>query len=182
MSEQAPEPAGGGGGGGAAGLFKRKIGPFPMWAWLLIGVALILGYVYLKRQQASQAATSATSESTAAQSAVASQIPQFVNQTYTSVTPPAAATTPAATSTGTTSTTPARPTQITASGADSGDLNQIAGKYGLTEQQLIAANPGLRKVRVHPANSKTKLVPLIGSGLPVPSGTVIKIPPIPAKA
>jgi hypothetical protein len=182
MSEQAPEPAGGGGGGGGGGLFKRKIGPLPMWAWLAIGATIILAYVIIKRQSSSSAASTTTADT----STPASDVPQFINQTYTTVTPPAAS------GTGTTTTTPpvgttlpvvktpppaARPSQITASGKDTGDINQIAKLYGLTEQQLIAANPGLRKIKVKSPNGKT--IPLIGSGAPVPKGTVVKIPSAP---
>jgi hypothetical protein len=72
---------------------------------------------------------------------------------------------------------PARPTSITATGTDSGDLNQIAGKYGITENALIAANPSLKTMYTHAANS-TKKIKLIGSGLPVPAGTKLVIPPI----
>lgn len=48
MSEQAPEtrtPAGGPPPGKKENVFTRKIGPLPMWAWLAIAAALILGYV-----------------------------------------------------------------------------------------------------------------------------------------
>jgi hypothetical protein len=183
VSEQAPEApppaAGGGGGGGAGGFLKRKLGPFPMWAWLVIGAALIGMYVIYKRNQASQAAAT----STAATSTDASQIPQFVNQTYTTVTPPAAPTPaagpppPVVTNPGGPMTPPpkSRPTQITATGADTGDINQIAKQYGLTETQLIAANPGLRRLKVRVGK---KSVPLIGSGAPIPKGTVVKIPAV----
>ena len=81
--------------------------------------------------------------------------------------------------TGTTTPTTTRPSQITATGEDTGDINRIAQQYGLTETQLIAANPGLRKIKVKVGK---KTVPLIGSGAPIPKGTVVKIPPIPAKS
>jgi hypothetical protein len=180
MSEQAPEAPAGGGGGGGGSVFKRKLGPFPMWGWLAIGAVVILAYVIIKRQSASSAAT------TASTSTPASDIPQFVNQTYTTVTPPAApppatglpspppvVANPGGPNVPAGGSTP-RPTQITSTGTDTGDINQIAKKYGLTEQQLIAANPGLRKLRVKSPNGKS--IPLIGSGAPIPRGTVIKIP------
>jgi hypothetical protein len=182
MSEQAPEPAaGGGGGGGAGGFLKRKLGPFPMWAWLAIGATVILGYVVIKSRQSSAASGAGTAaSSTADTSTPAADIPQFVNQTYTTVTPPTAAppaatapTTPVTTNPGGPVAPAPRPTQITATGADMGDINQIAKMYGLTETQLINANPGLRKDKV---TVKGKSVPLIGSGAPVPKGTIIKIP------
>ena len=76
--------------GGSA--FKRKLGPFPMWAWLAIGAAIIIGasVILRKKSAASTADTSNTSDQTAADSTLAADIPQFVNQTYTTVTPPAA--------------------------------------------------------------------------------------------
>ena len=69
--------------------------------------------------------------------------------------------------------TTTRPTSYTATGTDTGDINQIAKQFGLTEQQLIAANPNLKKLKVKVGN---KSVNLIGSGAPVPKGTVLKIP------
>jgi len=174
MSEPAPEAPSRGGGGS---VFTRKLGPMPMWAWLAIGVAVIGVYIYFRRQQGAQAA-----QSTADTSTPASDVPQFVNQTYTTVSPPAAEA-PSGTGTGGTpgpvtpiGTTPvktARPRQITASGKDEGDINQIARKYGLTEQALIRANPMLRHIKVRVGK---RSVPLIGSGAPVPAGTVLKIP------
>lgn len=68
-----------------------------------------------------------------------------------------------------------RPTSITAGGHDTEDINNYARQYGLTEQQLIAANPGLRKMRVKVGN---RSVPLIGSGAPVPAGTKLNIPAV----
>jgi len=64
-------------------VFTRKIGPMPMWAWVAIISAVIIGYAYWKNKQA----TSSSAPGTATTSA---QVPQFVNQTYTTVTPPAA--------------------------------------------------------------------------------------------
>lgn len=187
MSEQAPEAPPGGGGGN---VFKRKIGPLPMWAWLAIGAAIIGLYVIWRKNQASQAAAS----STAGTSTPASDVPQFINQTYTTVTPPAAPAPVAAATPGPVTnpggvnrphpTNPggpdrppgpiSRPRQITATGEDTGDINQIAKRYGLTEQELIRANPELRKIKVRVGR---KSVPLIGSGAPIPKGTIVRIPP-----
>ncbi len=61
-------------------MFTRRIGPLPMWVWLLVGLGLIGVYVYWKRNQASSTATTAN----------ASQVPQFVNQVYTNGVPPVA--------------------------------------------------------------------------------------------
>jgi hypothetical protein len=65
-------------------VFTRKIGPMPMWAWVAIISVILIGYAYYRnKQSAAAAATTATGTD-------ASQVPQFVNQTYTSVTPPVA--------------------------------------------------------------------------------------------
>lgn len=71
-----------------------------------------------------------------------------------------------------------RPTSITAPGTDSGDINRLAIQYGLTEAELIAANPFLKTVKV---TVNGKKVNLIGSGQPVPGGTKLTIPPVPVK-
>lgn len=68
-------------------VFTRHIGPLPMWAWLLISLGLIGVYYVWHRNQAAQQASPSMATGTDA-----SQVPQFVNQTYTSVTPPAAPT------------------------------------------------------------------------------------------
>lgn len=95
MSEPAPErvaaaPRAGGGGGN---IFTNKIGPLPMWAW--VGIAAGILVVWRFYSSKNSAASTAT---TASQSTAADQVPQFVNQTYTTVTAPSV---PAA-STGTT--------------------------------------------------------------------------------
>ena len=63
-------------------VFTRKIGPLPMWAWLAIVSAVILGYAWYKNRQSGSSTASQSS------TANASQVPQFVNQTYTTVQPP----------------------------------------------------------------------------------------------
>ena len=62
-------------------VFTRKLGPLPMWAWVAIVSAILIGYFYLKNKQSASTSPTGTN---------ASQIPQFVNQVYTSVTPPTA--------------------------------------------------------------------------------------------
>ena len=91
MSQMAPEaapaaPAAPAAGGGKQGgnVFTRKIGPMPMWAWVAIISVVLIGYAYYRNKQSAAAA------STTATGTDASQVPQFVNQTYTSVTPPTA--------------------------------------------------------------------------------------------
>ena len=67
-----------------AETFTRKIGPLPMWAWTAIVGAVIVGWAWWKNRQ------SGSSSSTTSSTANASQVPEFVNQTYTSVQPPSA--------------------------------------------------------------------------------------------
>lgn len=172
--------------GGGMSALTRKLGPLPVWGWMGIGLALALAYYFITKNKKSSASTAA---STADTTTAASQIPQFVNQTYTTVVPPA--TPPPTSSTGTTSSTGSgtgttstgtgttgsgttRPTSYTATGDDSGDINRIAQSFGLTEDQLIAANPSLKKMTVTLNGKKVKL---IGSGAPVPAGTKLVIPP-----
>jgi len=66
-------------------VFTNKIGPLPMWAWVAIIGAAILGYAYFKNR-------SSGSSTAASSSTPASDVPEFVNQTYTTVTAPAAPT------------------------------------------------------------------------------------------
>ena len=85
MSESAPE------GGGGGSFFTRKAGPLPMWGWMAIVGVLVLVYAYYKK---SKNATAATTQSTATNNTPggvdSSLVPQFINQTYTQETPPAA--------------------------------------------------------------------------------------------
>jgi len=67
-------------------IFTRKIGPLPMWVWLTIGIAIVVGFALYKSRTSSSGAGSQADQS--ATGTDASQIPQFVNQTYTTVTPP----------------------------------------------------------------------------------------------
>jgi|SRR5215469_1857712 len=73
----APEPTGGGG-----NFFTQKWGPLPVWAWMAGGAAALLIVSYLRNKQNASASPSATDTTGA------SQIPQFVNQDYTTVSPP----------------------------------------------------------------------------------------------
>ena len=61
-------------------VFTRKLGPIPTWGWVLIAVGLIGVYYLWHRNTQTQTATGTN----------ASQVPQFVNQVYTSGTPPTA--------------------------------------------------------------------------------------------
>lgn len=68
-------------------VFTRKIGPMPMWAWVAIISAALIGYAFYKNKQSSAASTSATSPDT-----TPPQIDQFqlnMPPVQTTVTPPA---------------------------------------------------------------------------------------------
>ena len=85
MSEAPPEtraPSRSSSGGG--NVFTHRLGPLPTWVWIAIAAALIIAYSWWK----SKSANAASSANTAASSTPADQVPQFVNQTYTTVTPP----------------------------------------------------------------------------------------------
>lgn len=98
MSSMAPEAppapvAGGKASSSAAGRnpLKRKIGPLPTWAWVAILAAVIVAWAYWKNRTSSANSSSGTSSSGAPSDTTdASQVPQFVNQTFTTVTPPTA--------------------------------------------------------------------------------------------
>src|SRR5215469_1481095 len=60
-------------------VFTRHIGPLPMWVWLVIVGAVVVGWAWYRNRSQPASSVSGTS---------ASQVPQFVNQTYTTVQPP----------------------------------------------------------------------------------------------
>ena len=87
MSEVTPEaPTRPSSGGKKENVFTHKFGPLPMWAWVAIISAVLIGYYYWKNKKAASQTPTVPD---------ASQVPQFVNQVYTNVTPPTAPATPA---------------------------------------------------------------------------------------
>ena len=87
MSETSVESSSGGGGN----VFTRKVGPLPMWGWMAIILVIVVAYSYFKKQHTGTAATAAAAAAGNAPGGVdASLVPQFINQTYTDVQPPAA--------------------------------------------------------------------------------------------
>jgi hypothetical protein len=169
----------------AGNAFTRKLGPLPLWGWMGIGLALGLVYYFWQKNKASAASNGTASSSATGDTEPADQTPPYIIQNYSTdvnaqtVTPPIVQINPNAPPTPPPPpTNTKRPTKITATGTDTGDINQIAKKYGLTEQELIAANPQLKKLQVKVGN---KSVPLIGSGAPVPKGTQLTIPAVPTK-
>ena len=80
MSEPAPERAA----RGKGNVFTHRIGPLPMWVWVVvIGGVIVAWSLYKSRTSAS------TSSSTDTTGTSAADVPQFVNQTYTTVQAPA---------------------------------------------------------------------------------------------
>ena len=78
------QPPGGSSGrsssGGITGL-TSKIGPLPVWGWLAVATILaVVWYLYQKNN-----ATTSSGSGTSSDTTSSSLIPQFVNQTYTSV-------------------------------------------------------------------------------------------------
>lgn len=77
-------------GGGGGNVFTRKIGPLPMWGWMAIALLLAVFYYLYRKNTAAKAGSSSPSTVNTPGGVDASLVPQFVNQTYTNVTPPAA--------------------------------------------------------------------------------------------
>jgi hypothetical protein len=73
---------------------QKKIGPLPLWAWGGLAIGGALAYYFAKGKGKKSATTQPTAQPTAqattpAVGTLASQVPQFVNQTYTNPAPPA---------------------------------------------------------------------------------------------
>lgn len=160
-------------------VFTRKIGPLPMWGWVAIVGGGILAWALYKRRTAG-----ATTSSGASTGVDASQIPQFVNQTYVSTTPPVAGPPGVGgpiTDRGfvnhpkpPTSNWPGgrQPGPAVLPGGSSvrterlrhkGNLQQIATRNKIDVEDLIEANPELAKYK--------------GTGKQLPVGTTVRIPP-----
>ena len=81
------EPQGGGG-----GVLGRRVGNFPLWVWIGLGLAGLLAYSSYKKNKTAQQTTAQSgtlpTTQTASGSTPASLIPQFVNQVYDNPTPP----------------------------------------------------------------------------------------------
>lgn len=81
-----------GGGGGSDNPLTRKLGAFPLWVWLGLGLAGALAYAnwHKSKTAASQQSLNGSlpTTQTASGSTPASLIPQFVNQVYENPTPP----------------------------------------------------------------------------------------------
>jgi hypothetical protein len=172
-------------------VFTRKLGPLPMWAWMAIALVLAIAYyLYKKKSAASAASATGASSGTAANTpggVDASLVPQFVNQTYTNVSPPAvpittsptvsAPATPAAAATSTISGAPGSYTTGLAGGLNEWtstgkySLNTVAKSHGMTAQQLIATSTS--------AENNPLLAAYVKKGnynAPLPAGIQVFIP------
>ncbi|MDA8319059.1 MAG: hypothetical protein M0030_04485 [Actinomycetota bacterium] len=162
-------------------LFTRHIGPLPMWGWLLIAGGGILGYAFYSGSFSSSGSSSSGTTG-------AGQVPQFVNQVYTSGQPPTQPTVPAPAPipvdhgpgpgggppvTGPPQWFGPRPgpgPKPPGKGGGGGNYLKSSGKYdlqgiakghGLTEKQLLQLNPQLRKYS--------------GTGKHIPRGTKVRL-------
>lgn len=166
MSSMAPEspPAAAPARGGGGNVLTRKIGPLPTWAWVAIVSVILIAFAYWRN---SQSGGSTAASSTAADGTDASQVPQFVNQTYTSVTPPAAGPPTAAPTPGGTQ-IPGHHV-VTATGKET--LAQIAKRYGTSPADIIAYT---KKHKTHISPTESKFLQK-GKGR-VPRGLVLWVP------
>lgn len=142
----------------AENFLTRKVGPMPMWVWMGGAVLVLLIFSVYRNNQAANTANSAAASSTTDSTVPADQVPDYINQIYTTVnTPPVNVTTgaPAGTPTSTTPpvTTPTRggsptpppprrpvsaPMSYTVKHGDT--LSSIASRYGTTWQALWTYN------------------------------------------
>jgi hypothetical protein len=108
---------------------KRKIGPLPTWVWVIIVAAALLGWsLYRSRTSSASPGTDTTGDTTDA-----SQVPQFVNQTFVQPGPPSA---PAPAPTGTPAPAPQGIKTLTVGRAMT--LQQFAKEHHWTDVTLAA--------------------------------------------
>lgn len=97
MSEPTAAPAKAPGGGKKENVFTHKLGPLPMWGWVGIAAAVLVAWrLYSAKKNGSSTSTNSGTAGNGsaglAGGASPYDIPQFVNQTYTTVTGPPAPT------------------------------------------------------------------------------------------
>lgn len=76
-------------GQGGGNFWTQKVAGVPMMVWGLLVVGGIVLFAYLRKKSGSGNTSSTAAQQATADETAASQVPQFVNQTYTSVYPPA---------------------------------------------------------------------------------------------
>lgn len=69
-------------------VFTRKIGPLSMWVWMLIALAIAVTYYLYKKNSANSTTSNQNTAANTPGGTDSSLVPQFVNQTYTDVSPP----------------------------------------------------------------------------------------------
>lgn len=163
MSETPPEAPPRQPSTGKLGVWGKKLGPMPAWAWAAILLGAVIVFMYYRNK--SSGSTSGTSTSTADNSAAASQVPQFVNQTYTTVTPP---TSPGVPPSPVDNQIPGH-TTVQATGKET--LEQIASKYGTTPADIVAFSEA-HKVHISPTEARFFKHP---TGK-VPKGIILWVP------
>lgn len=62
-------------------VLTRKLGPLPTWAWVVIAAGIVIALAWFKTRQGNKKQPDTGG---------AGQIPEFVNQTYTTIQPPVA--------------------------------------------------------------------------------------------
>lgn len=166
MSVQVEESGGGGGGGG--GILRQKMGPWPVWLYLVLVTAAGLAYYLYERHKngsSSSASTSTTGTASTGQMTGSANVPDYVFQNTTNVTeppdqvnitpPPPPAPTPPVTTTpppktvpppGKTTKPPTKPVDkepvmsntYTVKAGDT--LNSLAKKFGISRVELAHDN------------------------------------------
>jgi hypothetical protein len=161
--EEAKRPQGG-------GLFSRKYGPLPGWAWAGIAAGGALAWFWWRNRQASQASDTSSDDTadSGQEQANTDQIAslqdeidalQGVVATETTTGTGGGSTTPS----GGGSTTPSSTTKwVTANGKE--DIYQIAKKNGLTESKFLSLN-----------KTQKNLQKYVGTGKPLPKGWRVRV-------
>jgi hypothetical protein len=151
------------GGKGIGGAFKSRLGPLPVWAWLAIMTAVALGFYLFEQHKKSSTASTANAGATPADVGQPGVV--VINQDGPGGTGPAGPPGPP----GPPGTKPpaepvfggnAKSQIVIAPGGQ--DLNKLAERYGIPEQQLEAFNPSLGRD--------------VGTGRKIPKGTKLRIP------
>ena len=198
MSETAPEStAPRSSGGGAMATLGRKMGPLPIWGWMVVMLVIAGVYYFIKSSKSKSGSSTNTGTGSAAGSTSvdspggvdASLVPQFVNQTFNETAPPTAPTvnvtvppnTPATPTPSTSQTVSGAPGSYSLNVGGSGNdewtstgkysLATVAKSHGMTPQQLIAVSES--------AENNPLLKAYVAKGnynAPVPSGVQLFIP------
>jgi hypothetical protein len=154
-----------------SGLFSRKYGPLPGWAWATLAAGGALAWFWWRNRQSSQASDTSdttdeadlgTSQADSDQLAsLQDEIAALQGAVATQQTTGAGSTTGTTTPTG--STTPAGNTKwVTANGKQ--DIYQISKANGLTESKFLNLN-----------KTQKNLQKYVGTGKPLPKGWRVRV-------